>query len=52
MEEAKAEIIKFRGRQFDPAICDRIIEPEVWAQLYQSYAAAWEAASKRVSKAS
>ena len=38
MEEAKAEIIKFRGRQFDPAICDRIIEPEVWQELYESYA--------------
>jgi putative nucleotidyltransferase with HDIG domain len=38
MDEAKAEIIKFRGRQFDPAICDRIIEAEVWADLYRSYA--------------
>jgi putative nucleotidyltransferase with HDIG domain len=40
MDEAKAEIIKFRGRQFDPAICDRIIEPEVWQELYRSYAGA------------
>jgi HD-GYP domain-containing protein (c-di-GMP phosphodiesterase class II) len=38
MDEAKAEIIKFRGRQFDPEICDRIVQPEVWAELYQSYA--------------
>jgi HD-GYP domain-containing protein (c-di-GMP phosphodiesterase class II) len=52
MEEAKAEIIKFRGRQFDPEICDRIIEPEVWAQLYQSYAAAWNGESKSATKAS
>jgi HD-GYP domain-containing protein (c-di-GMP phosphodiesterase class II) len=40
MDEAKAEIIKFRGRQFDPAICDRIIEPEVWQDLYESYGGA------------
>ena len=52
MEDAKAEIIKFRGRQFDPAICDRIVEPEVWAQLYQSYTNAPKSASKQVSKAS
>jgi putative nucleotidyltransferase with HDIG domain len=38
MEDAKAEIIKFRGRQFDPEICDRIVSPEVWAELYRSYA--------------
>ena len=38
MDEAKAEIIKFRGRQFDPEICDRIVQPEVWAELYRSYA--------------
>jgi len=43
MDEAKTEIIKFRGRQFDPDICDRIITPEVWAELYRSYAAAAEA---------
>jgi HD-GYP domain-containing protein (c-di-GMP phosphodiesterase class II) len=42
MEEARAEIVKFRGRQFDPDICDRIIAPEVWAELYRSYAAAAE----------
>lgn len=38
MDEAKAEIIKFRGRQFDPDICDKIVQPEVWSQLYRSYA--------------
>jgi putative nucleotidyltransferase with HDIG domain len=38
MDEAKAEIIKFRGRQFDPEICDRIVQPDVWAELYKSYA--------------
>ena len=50
MEEAKAEIIKFRGRQFDPAICDRIVEPDVWAELYKSYAAAWAAPEKRAKR--
>ena len=52
MEEAKTEIIKFRGRQFDPDICDRIIQEDVWAQLYQSYAEAWELTTKLASKAS
>jgi HD-GYP domain-containing protein (c-di-GMP phosphodiesterase class II) len=52
MEEAKAEIIKFRGRQFDPDICDRIVTPEVWAQLYESYAKATYTAAQRASKAS
>lgn len=51
MEEAKAEIIRFRGRQFDPTICDRIIQPDVWAELYRSYAAANAASSRTVSRA-
>jgi HD-GYP domain-containing protein (c-di-GMP phosphodiesterase class II) len=37
MDEAKAEIVRFRGRQFDPDICDRIITDEVWAELYRSF---------------
>ena len=45
MEEAKVEIVKFRGRQFDPAICDRIVTSEVWAELYRSYTAAAAARS-------
>ena len=52
MEEAKAEIIKFRGRQFDPEICDRIVEPGVWSQLYQSCKAAWNKDAQRLHKAS
>jgi HD-GYP domain-containing protein (c-di-GMP phosphodiesterase class II) len=43
MEEAKTEIVKFRGRQFDPEICDRIIQPDVWAELYRSYSGSIEA---------
>jgi len=52
MEEAKAEIIKFRGRQFDPEICDRIVEPDVWSQLYESYTSAWAKDAQRLNKAS
>ena len=35
-EEARSEFIKFRGRQFDPSICDRILTPEVWEELYRA----------------
>jgi HD-GYP domain-containing protein (c-di-GMP phosphodiesterase class II) len=52
MEEAKAEILRFRGRQFDPEICDRIMDPDVWAQLYESYVAASQEHLKRATKAS
>jgi HD-GYP domain-containing protein (c-di-GMP phosphodiesterase class II) len=52
MEEAKAEIIKFRGRQFDPDICDRIVEPDVWSQLYESYMSDWNKNAQRLTKAS
>ena len=48
VEEAKAEFIRFRGRQFDPSICDRILEDAPWAEIYQSYTAAKEEASKVV----
>ena len=34
--EARTEFIKFRGRQFDPSICDRVLSPEVWEQLYRA----------------
>lgn len=51
MEEAKAEIIRFRGRQFDPSICDRIIQPDVWSELYRSYAQANAAAQRTATRA-
>ena len=35
-EEARREFIKFRAKQFDPNICDRVVSPEVWADLYSS----------------
>lgn len=34
MEEARSEFLRFRGKQFDPAICDRVVSSEVWAELY------------------
>jgi HD-GYP domain-containing protein (c-di-GMP phosphodiesterase class II) len=37
VEEAKAEFIRFRGRQFDPSICDRILTEDAWAEIYKSY---------------
>ena len=37
VEEAKAEFLRFRGRQFDPSICDRILEDAAWTEIYQSY---------------
>ncbi len=35
-EEARKEFIKFRGRQFDPRICDVVVSDGVWADLYQA----------------
>ena len=37
VEEARAEFVRFRGRQFDPAICERILEGAAWTELYLSY---------------
>ncbi|MEO7512910.1 MAG: HD-GYP domain-containing protein [Gemmatimonadaceae bacterium] len=36
IEDARSEFIKFRGKQFDPALCDRVVSPEVWAELYRA----------------
>lgn len=35
-EEARREFVKFRGRQFDPTICDAVIADEVWMRLYHT----------------
>ena len=48
VEEAKAEFARFRGRQFDPSICDRILEDAAWAEIYGSYTDAKGDASKAV----
>ena len=37
VDEARAEFIRFRGRQFDPSICDRILEESAWTEIYRSY---------------
>jgi len=37
IEEARAEFIRFRGKQFDPAICDRVVSPPVWDELYETF---------------
>jgi HD-GYP domain-containing protein (c-di-GMP phosphodiesterase class II) len=37
VEEARAEFIRFRGKQFDPTICDRILEDLAWTEIYRSY---------------
>jgi HD-GYP domain-containing protein (c-di-GMP phosphodiesterase class II) len=47
VEEAKAEFIRFRGRQFDPSICDRILEEAAWVEIYSSYADAAERAQAK-----
>lgn len=36
VEEARSEFVKFRGKQFDPWICDRVVSPDVWEELYSS----------------
>ena len=36
IDEARREFIKFRGRQFDPFICDRVVDDEVWQILYRT----------------
>jgi HD-GYP domain-containing protein (c-di-GMP phosphodiesterase class II) len=36
MAEARSEFVKFRGRQFDPTICELVLSPEVWEQLYRA----------------
>jgi HD-GYP domain-containing protein (c-di-GMP phosphodiesterase class II) len=39
VDEARAEFVRFRGRQFDPTICDRILPDDAWAEIYRSYQA-------------
>lgn len=38
LEEARSEFVKFRGKQFDPTICDCVVSARVWSQLYESFA--------------
>lgn len=33
-EDARSEFVKFRGKQFDPIICDCVVSLAVWQELY------------------
>jgi putative nucleotidyltransferase with HDIG domain len=37
LSEARAELIRFRGKQFDPEICDRILSSETWSVVYACF---------------
>jgi len=37
IEEARAEFLRFRGKQFDPTICDRVVSAPVWSELYDTF---------------
>jgi HD-GYP domain-containing protein (c-di-GMP phosphodiesterase class II) len=52
VNEARAEFARFRGRQFDPAICDRILNDEAWSEIYRSYISETDQPSSTESKAS
>lgn len=36
IEDARSEFVKFRGKQFDPQICDRVVSADVWMELYSA----------------
>lgn len=36
IEDARREFVKFRGRQFDPSICDQVVADDVWTRLYRT----------------
>lgn len=40
LEEARAEFLRFRGKQFDPLICDTVVSEVVWSELYNCFGAA------------
>jgi HD-GYP domain-containing protein (c-di-GMP phosphodiesterase class II) len=37
IEEARAEFLRFRGKQFDPTICDQVVSAPVWSELYDTF---------------
>ena len=37
IEEARAEFLRFRAKQFDPTICDRVVSAAVWSELYETF---------------
>jgi putative nucleotidyltransferase with HDIG domain len=36
MDDARSEFVKFKGKQFDPNLCEVVLRPDVWEQLYLS----------------
>lgn len=50
--EARAEFVRFRGKQFDPSICDRILEEDAWSEIYRSYVSSVDTSAARAAKAS
>lgn len=50
-EEARREFIKFRAKQFDPDICDVVVSPVVWAELFASVQATRNAQSDEAADA-
>ena len=47
IEEARSEFLKFRAKQFDPAICDCVVSAQVWEQLYLSFGSRQAYAARR-----
>lgn len=41
-EEARREFVKFRGKQFDPRVCDVVVSDPVWGKLYEAVLASHE----------
>jgi putative nucleotidyltransferase with HDIG domain len=37
IEEARAEFLRFRAKQFDPTICDQVVSAPVWSELYDTF---------------
>lgn len=37
IDEARAEFLRFRAKQFDPTICDRVVSAAVWSELYDTF---------------
>jgi HD-GYP domain-containing protein (c-di-GMP phosphodiesterase class II) len=39
-EAVRAEIVSESGRQFDPSLCDAILQPDAWSEIVQELAIA------------
>jgi putative nucleotidyltransferase with HDIG domain len=48
IEEARNEFLKFKGKQFDPTICDVVVSQEAWEELYRSFIAGHQSAGSAV----